>query len=336
MDLARVAAITSVILLHSTALPPAVNVTQDYVLQWWVWDVWGSVAWFGVPLFVMISGALLLRPEKVDEPLGVFFRKRWKRIGLPFIFWGAVYLVWSVFVKGDVVTAEGAANKVLAGPYFHFWFLYMLVGLYLATPILRVLVTHMKRSTFKYFIILLLLGTFLQPVWGTLYNLNLGYEISLTYLFTFAGYVAAFLLGAYLRDAKVRRAISYGLLLAGIASWIVGLYFVSWLYGERHNYFLLGNLTVPVLAIAASLFLILTRVSYTNRLFRLISENTLSIYLFHVIVLETLENGYLGFTLNPTTMPIAVEFPLLTLITLIVTLAAVVALKKVPIIKNLI
>jgi len=58
-------------------------------------NIYNSLSKPSVPLFVMLTGALLLMPEKVGEPLSVFFKKRLNRIGLPFLFWGVVYFAWS-------------------------------------------------------------------------------------------------------------------------------------------------------------------------------------------------------------------------------------------------
>jgi surface polysaccharide O-acyltransferase-like enzyme len=336
MDLARVAAITSVVLLHSTAMPPPVTMDMNYVIQWWTWDIYSSLAWIGVPLFIMISGALLLQPSRVDESLRVFFRKRWKRIGLPFIFWGAAYLLWSIFVNHAAVSSDFIITQILSGPYFQFWYLYMLIGLYLATPVLRVLVTHMNRSMFKYFIIIWFIGTVLQQVWGTLYAANPNYVINLNYLFYFSGYLGCYLFGAFLRDVNLRSRYPFILLAAGIIWSILGNYFVSGTFGMRYNYFIWGNLTANVIVTATALFLILTRIKYNNTVFSLISRNTLSIYLFHVMILEAFEKGYFGFTINTTYLNLAIEIPTMTFATLFVTLLLVMPLKRIPILNRLV
>ena len=52
---------------------------------------------------------------------------------------------------------------ILTGPYYQFWYLYMLMGLYLLTPILRILVAHADRKIMKYFVILWFLGASIIP-----------------------------------------------------------------------------------------------------------------------------------------------------------------------------
>ena len=58
---------------------------------WWAANIYDSFARGCVPVFVMVSGALLL-PK--DESYRSFFVKRFKRILIPFVVWTALYLLW--------------------------------------------------------------------------------------------------------------------------------------------------------------------------------------------------------------------------------------------------
>src|SRR5450756_1517432 len=82
VDLIRTVAIILVILLHAAIEPnPNLNIMSPEGVQlWWTSNVYDSIARTAVPLFVMLTGALLLQPSKADEPLRVFFKKRWNRI----------------------------------------------------------------------------------------------------------------------------------------------------------------------------------------------------------------------------------------------------------------
>ena len=52
-----------------------------------------------------------------------------------------------------------AVQSVLSGPYVHFWYLYILIGLYLITPIVRIVVAYADRRIIRYFLILWFVGT---------------------------------------------------------------------------------------------------------------------------------------------------------------------------------
>ena len=141
VDLIRTVAIVGVILLHAANEAILLKMNQAEIYRWWMVNIYQTLGRTGVPLFVMLTGALLLQPSKI-EPVRVFFKKRWARIGLPFLFWGAIYFAWDYYADHIALTSSFVFQGILSGPYFQFWYLYMLVGLYLLTPILRVVVAH--------------------------------------------------------------------------------------------------------------------------------------------------------------------------------------------------
>ena len=107
VDLSRTVAVVLVIFLHASIEPTHTVVYVGQGMQlWWASNVYDSISRTAVPLFVMLTGALLLQPNKADEPLRVFFKKRWNRIGIPVLFWGAVFFVWDFTVKGQPLTAS--------------------------------------------------------------------------------------------------------------------------------------------------------------------------------------------------------------------------------------
>lgn len=165
-DLIRTLAIFLVVLLHaSNEALQASSVPASY---WWTAVVYKSLSLACVPLFVMLSGALLLQPAKLDEPIRVFLKKRLSRIGLAFAFWSAVYLAWSFFITQTPVTLNniglGIVRDLFTGAYYHFWFVYLLIGLYLITPILRVVIAKGDPKIVRYLILLWFIGVAIVPL----------------------------------------------------------------------------------------------------------------------------------------------------------------------------
>lgn len=153
VDLIRTVAIVLVILLHASTesyLATVPLMSAQGVEIWWASNIYDSMARACIPLFVMLAGALLLQPSKADEPIRVFFKKRWMRLGLPFIFWSIIYFVWVFWVNGAPLSVQSIVQGVLTGPYYQFWFLYLLFGLYLLTPLLRVVLKHADRRILRY------------------------------------------------------------------------------------------------------------------------------------------------------------------------------------------
>jgi len=73
VDLIRTVAIVAVILLHAANDLTIQHLDQLEVFRWLTVDVYQSAGEMGVPLFLMLTGALLLQPSKKDT-LSVFFK----------------------------------------------------------------------------------------------------------------------------------------------------------------------------------------------------------------------------------------------------------------------
>ncbi len=342
VDLIRTFAMVLVILLHAATEPVQIAdlMSPEGVTLWWTTNIYDSLARPAVPLFVMLSGALLLQPAKLGEPLSVFFKKRLNRIALPFLFWGAAYFAWRFFVYGEALTTESILQGVLNGPYVHFWFFYLLVGLYLITPVLRVVVAYIDRKTFRFLLILWFLGTAVVP----LLSLFSGYRLN-SNVFLVTGWVGYFLLGAYSLKVRVRSAVLYALLVLGLTGTIIGTYLVVGTIGERVSHFFHDAYSFSMIGASVALFLLLAAVPSKeleerfprgSRVLRLISENTIPIYLFHVMVLEAIQKGFLGFQISLATMNPVLEVPLITAVTLFICLGVIYPLKKIPLLKKLI
>src|SRR5262249_34120842 len=134
IDLIRTVAIFLVVLVHvSGQLTTAWGkVPND---QWIIANLYGGIARVSVPLFFMISGYLLL-PR--SESLRAFYTKRMTRILIPFVVWSLIYLGWYCGNHAKACTPSFVADLwMVQGTYYHLWFLYSLISIYLILPLLR-------------------------------------------------------------------------------------------------------------------------------------------------------------------------------------------------------
>jgi surface polysaccharide O-acyltransferase-like enzyme len=343
VDLIRTVAIVAVIMLHATNDATSFNPEAPFeVWRWWIVNIYQSISRLGVPLFAMLSGALLLQPAKLGESLGNFFKKRWARIGLPFLFWGATYFVWDFFANPETFTSSSIIQGMLTGPYFHFWYLYMLIGLYLFTPILRIMVAHANRKLIKYFLIVWLLGAILVPLPGLFGAYHLDSNIFIIPL-----WVGYFVLGLYCLKVQVHRSTLFTFLLLGLTLTAVGTYFMAANFGGTLTYFFHDYFSPTMILASVALYMLLNTFQMAsiqtetchpkvNWLLRKISENTLPLYLLHVMIIESLQRGYFGFTLSSNTMNSIIEVPLISVVTLFICLAVIIPMKKIPGVKRII
>jgi surface polysaccharide O-acyltransferase-like enzyme len=144
----------------------------------------------------------------------------------------------------------------------------------------------------------------------------------------------------------MRRSTIWIFMTLGIVLTAFGTYVLA-VTGGAQMYFFQEYISPTVILAAVMTFLMLltikptsvqqeTSPSKANKLIKVISENTLGIFFLHVIVLESLQNGYFGFTINRTTLNPIIEAPLMTVIVLFATLAIILLLKKIPYMNRLI
>jgi surface polysaccharide O-acyltransferase-like enzyme len=348
VDLIRTVAIILVIFVHAAQEPDTslALMSPQGVQLWWASNVFSSLALTAVPLFVILTGALLLQPSKTNEPVGVFLKKRASRIALPLVFWGIVYFAWRAFVQGEVLTSTSVLRGVLAGPYVQFWYVYVLLGLYLLTPAVRIVVAHADWRLIRYLLVVWFVGTAIIPLLGLYTSLSDQATWFKQSIFIASGLVGYFLLGAYITKIKVRTSVLVAAFLGGFAWTAVGTYLVVGNLGGSFTGFFYDASSFSMIITSISLFMLLAlfpyravenRYPWFSRVLKIISVNTLAIWLFHMIVLESLQQGYLlGFTLSLTKLNPIVEIPLVTALTLLICLAVIVPLKKVPYLRELI
>lgn len=341
VDLIRTVAMGGVILLHAAGQWAITSqemnqLTPMGITGWVVVDIYQTLGVLAVPLFLMLTGALLLQPEKRNESLSVFFKKRWARIGLPFFFWAVVYFVWDFLVQKIPFSLGAISQGILNGVYTQFWYIYVLVGLYLLTPLLRALLTNANQTLMKYFIILWVLGVAIMPFFGLLSPFKLNSNV-----FAIGGYVGFFVLGTYLTTVKLRRSTLWIFILLGVALTAFGTYALAATIGGTQIYFFQEYISPTIILASVMMFLLLLTIqppsvkqesnpSKGNKLLKVISKNTLAIFFIHVMVLESFQNGYFGFAINRNTINPIIEVPLLTVIVLFASLAIILLLKKIP------
>lgn len=130
IDILKVFAAFLIVLLHVSALYVDLNGAPVGELHYLI----NIISRVGLPLFIMVSGALLLRNQYRFN-----FQKRFFYILKIYAFWSAFYVLidqLSLYFSGNaLLTLPEMAVHWIRGP-FHFWYLAMLLGIYIFMPIL--------------------------------------------------------------------------------------------------------------------------------------------------------------------------------------------------------
>ncbi|NWH08442.1 MAG: acyltransferase family protein [Alphaproteobacteria bacterium] len=290
LDNARIAAIAAVVILHVAA-----NVflyTDLGTPDWWIGNAYNALVRWCVPVFVMISGALLLDETK-KESLGTFYGKRVSRILIPLLFWSAIYIFWNMFnayESAKPLTLSDIVKRIAAGkPHYHMWFLYMIVLLYAFTPFFRKIVASATRAE-----LLLLVGLGMAiAALNSLYDSVTGEEAKL-FVNKFLLYTPYFFLGHLIRTDMRRPAapILWAVFALLAIATALGCYAFLQAFGKEtsgyfHSY--LSVTVIPMSICVAYLLKGMDRPLIKNAATtKAVASLTLGVYLIHPIFLETL------------------------------------------------
>lgn len=331
----RAYAIVNVVLLH-VAAPLVGRFPPTDLDAWWVANAFDSFARPCVPLFYMVSGMLLLDPAR-QESTSLFFRKRFTRVMVPFLAWAAIYLAWRAFYHGESLSLGAVVRELFEGPiYVHFWFLYVLLGLYLVIPILRPYVRQADAAQLRYFLLLWLATVSLLPALHRFTGLQSALGLVLT-----TGFVGYPVLGHALRDTRLSRSgwiFALASLIALAALTACGSYWLSLPNGPFDEFFY-SNLSPNVIGMSICSFLLLrslpwqriaSRAPTARRAVSWLSRMSFAIYLVHMIVLELLSGGALGFSLSGSTGHPLLAIPATTGLILALSGAISTVLQRIP------
>lgn len=289
----RALATIGVILLHVSA-PLTYQFGSIPMSHWWIANGINSAVRCSVPLFFMISGALLLSKE---YEIGVFWKKRVTRVLLPFLFWSVVHILMNLVQKyhtGELHTSadyvQAVSGKLQSGVAFHYWFVYVLVGIYLFIPILGKWIRAASNKEIVYFLALWLMFTFLsQTAFG-----NFRYFSSLSYFFS--GSIGFVVLGYYLCFRaeffkKIKSSFLVLLIIIGLIITTVGIYLLSVSVGKSSQT-LYSYFTPNVMLVTVAVFLLISRQVIKNRIvgktLSFVSKYSYGIYLSHILTLTVL------------------------------------------------
>jgi surface polysaccharide O-acyltransferase-like enzyme len=283
VDIIRILAAFLVVFSHATdrfVIYPALR----HSLAWNIIYYLNTLSRIAVPLFIMLSGYLLLRKEKIKNTVD-FYKRRLSRILSPFIFWAIIYAGFDISWDKTRLTLNYVLQRLWdGGGLWHLYFLVVILELYLIAPILMSVTGMMsKKNKTILFLLLIIFSIFCSLL--KIYNIDFK-----QYSFTiFIPYIGIFYAGAYLRDINVKK-ILVPILLA--------IYFLFGFITNKAGGGILGtfivlNYSPTILPMTICLFLTLKdiiRFSGNRLLFSKIivfmSSATFGIFLIHPIILD--------------------------------------------------
>ncbi len=277
---------------------------------WWAGNFWNSLTRPAVPLFVMLSGYLLLGK---DYPLPDFLKRRFSRVVIPAIFWMLIYCFYNSLANGSPTSIGEALKSLVTGPvHYHLWFIYLIIGLYLVYPILRPWVKTATNQDYLYFVVMWCIGTWIYKALAVFCNMPMGIYFEL-----FTNNCGYFVMGYFLGTrvfvnnapavAELAKGVSGALLvprylpLLLIAAGTMGTmgfsYIINTFFWKGHTDVYFYDYLTPNVAVSAIGWFLLAKMLFNSSplldIERDFNAASFGIYFAHVLVMDWF--GKLGY-----------------------------------------
>ena len=337
LDYLRAIATIAVVCVHSIQIDnPCLDTTS-----WYTSIIYGSIFRWCVPIFVMISGTLFLDNDKTIS-IKTLYKKNILKLIIALAIWSIIYAIFQYFTIEKYHNIESIIGLSIIGHY-HLWFLYMIIGIYIALPVLKLL-SH-NSNIIRYFLIISFIFSFTIPLITDVIYYSLpktaidlinthpyfidGIHFNYKQLTpqTMMGYSFYFFLGHYLNTKKNAISILW-ILFIGICGF--ALTAIPTLILSKDNF--CGNyfhyLSIGPFLEAYAIFIVgkCFWIHKSRKLISTIINKSFGIYLIHPMIIETL------FLINvkPTMINPIIGIPVFIILVFILSISIVYYLSKIP------
>jgi len=213
LDLLKIVSAFMIAVIHASS-----GVFNNHELGSLIWKeglILNAATRFAVPAFLMISGALLLGKKiSLEKAL-----KKAVIAGIALFVWSFAFILTKKILwnDGDVVydTVMIFLNKRVSG---HLWYGYLLIWIYLFSPILNILYESLSDKMRIYFIILGLLVPSTIDSIINYFSLNVQLLQNSFFIYMNLGYISLLFIGRMIYENKEKVSI----ILGGVSS-VIGL-----------------------------------------------------------------------------------------------------------------
>ena len=350
-DILRIIALFAVILLH--VAQHKWHEAPVHSFDWQIFNLYNAFVRWAVPVFVMISGIFMLAPSDTIDDYKEYYEKSYKRIlkknifriFCAIVFWGLIYNLFfyacgfifkhKMFSVNDLLSIP---VKIIFGPpWYHLWFLYMLCGLYILTPLIRVFVKNCRKEGLEIFIIMFFIFGNCMPLFNYILPLltkmsALQFYFPLSEMSGFLGYYIA---GYYFANYEINKRTRIWLYISAlfsIAFTMIGTSLIS-CNKNKPEEFLYGSLLPNALFVAFSIFILAKRhfsifqfSEKTKRKISFIGKCTFGMYLVHDLFLQIFWMlGFHTLLFNPLFC-----VPVIAILVMILSFFVSVVINKIP------
>jgi surface polysaccharide O-acyltransferase-like enzyme len=249
IDLARSFSIFCVVLIHTLEITD--SMTLDYMsgaglrTKVCAFTLF-TIGRLGVPIFLFISGYLLLDREYDGKACVKFWKKNWLGLLLTTEIWIVIYnLFQSWFIQQPIHLPDLLKNmffvKTMDQPvdFTHMWYMRMILGVYIFIPFVAIVLKKIDMKTLRMPLSITFCYYFILPVMNVVLNACGRETISNLLGLEFSGGVYGLLLmfGFFCKKGVLKQIRSIHLLLTGAICFVltVGLQLFSYHHQKEYN-----------------------------------------------------------------------------------------------------
>ncbi|MCR5836338.1 MAG: acyltransferase [Lachnospiraceae bacterium] len=246
-----------------------------------------TIGRLGVPIFLMMSGYLLLRREFNAEYTKKFWINRWLGLLITteiWIFVFSFFIAWIAEKPWEMSVAIKQMlfiEKVTIG---HMWYMPMILGLYIFIPLIANALNRVETSILIFPVTVVALVYTVYPTMNLLLGvwhkeLRMRCEIDTTFGGGYYGLILVIGYMAYKGTFKKIKSYILGILLA--VSFLGTVFFQIWMYSHNYRYNVWYDF--PLLLISAiCIFELVSRTNFkSSKIVEEVSKCSFGIYLIH-------------------------------------------------------
>lgn len=151
-------------------------------LQYIFYNVAYQIMYWAVPVFFMITGALMLGKKTSYRQC---FIKYVRRVIFALIIFGIPFSALKLLMQTKRISFNILSESIKAvienKGFGHLWYLYVLIGIYLVLPFLQNAVSKMALQQLRYLLISLYVVDFIFPIISIITNINIAFSIPFSY-----------------------------------------------------------------------------------------------------------------------------------------------------------
>ncbi len=343
-DALRIISILAVILTHATSyfIRHYHFPDEEYTLS----GIINGPVRFAVPVFVMITGALMLQETREDMAPVPFYRMYLVRFLIILASWlviyAAYYHVLIPYIHGDEISWYAAVDMMLHAKEqaVALWYMYLVVGLYLMLPYLKLITKKANKKYIQAFVIIAIFVQFL-PIFtnfltkGTLLETTIFSSENCLTLFT--GFTTYLLLGWYLSSFEIAKKNRIILYISGLTMLILHpiLQYLIRPHTPDIRLSLVSALSLFELIPAAAIFLFVVQAcgnKTSSHAIQWLGKATFGVFLIHYPILDAIQNVWFPYSGNHLYLYIFATSAACFVISLLI----VYILQKVPFIRRIV